>query len=352
VKTDNSGEIQWEQFYGTYEDDWAYAAIQTMDGGYALVGTTYSGTSGLGEWDAWLVKTDAMGEIQWDQLYGTSDDDEAYALLQTADGGFALAGTTFDTETNDYDAWLVKTDANGDQQWEQFYGSNTDDEVSVALQTADGGFALAGTTFNTEMEDYDAWLIKTDMSGEVQWDQLYGTPADDRIYAALQTADGGYALAGTTFDTETHDYDFWLVKLNISGEVQWNQTYGTSEDDEAYALLQTADGGYVLGGYTDASGAGIWDAWLVKTDATGEVEWTQTYGDEADNWAEAILQTADGGYTLLGTTGDPETRDYDVWLVIAAFPSEMSPVPEMGVGMPTFLIIATLVAFGVWQKRQ
>jgi len=387
VKTDTSGMPQWDQLYGSYADDWAYTIIQTADGGFAFAGTTYSGSFGLGEWDGWLVKTDASGEYQWDQLYGTDEDDEVYAIIQTADGGFALTGTTFDNETGNYDAWLVKTDVGGDQQWDQIFGSYEDDWGYAVIQTADGGFVLAGTTFNNETGDNDAWLLKTDASGEYQWDQLYGTDEADEAYAAIQTADGGFALTGTTFDNETGDYDAWLVKTDASGEYQWDQLYGTDKDDEAYAAIQTTDGGFALAGYTDSSGVGVWDAWLVKTDASGVVEWTQTYGDEEDNWVESVIQTADGKFVLAGTTFNNETDDYDFWLMKAVSPPEMTTippemtttppemtttppettttppettttppetttVPEMVSIISTLMIIAALPAFGVWKKRR
>ncbi|MFX1252887.1 MAG: hypothetical protein ACFFCZ_14870 [Promethearchaeota archaeon] len=340
VKTDSNGLSQWDRTYGGKGAEVAEALIQTTDGGYALAGWTNSYGAGYSETqvykkygDFWLVKTDSNGLSQWNQTYGGVEDDYAEALIQTTDGGYALAGRTATYGAGDYDFWLVKTDSNGLSQWNQTYGGVADDAAEALIQTTDGGYALAGWTNSygagySETQVYkkygDFWLVKTDSNGLSQWNQTYGGVEDDYAEALIQTTDGGYALAGRTATYGAGDYDFWLVKTDSNGLSQWNQTYGGVADDAAEALIQTTDGGYALAGWTNSYGAGYsetqvykkyGDFWLVKTDSNGLSQWNQTYGGVEDDYAEALIQTTDGGYALAGWTGSYGGGFYDSWLV-------------------------------------
>jgi predicted secreted protein len=205
----------------------------------------------------------------WNQTYGGPGDDEAACVIQTSDGGYALAGYTNSFGAGSYDFWLVKTNSSGSMMWNQTYGGPGDDKATCMIQTNDGGYALAGYTNSTGAGDDDFWLVKTDSSGTSQWSQTYGGPYDEVANALVQTSDGGYALGGLTGSYGAGDFDFWLVKTTSSGTTQWSQTYGGSDDDEAYSLIQTSDGGYALAGFTASYGAGNYDAFLVKTDSSG-----------------------------------------------------------------------------------
>ncbi|MFX1251640.1 MAG: hypothetical protein ACFFCZ_08520 [Promethearchaeota archaeon] len=217
------GELPWARTYGGSEGGIFSALLQTADGGYALAGyITHVIGFEPGESDAWLVKTDANGILQWNQTYAGSWDETCFAFLQTADGGYALAGYTcgFDSWWV-RDAWLVKTDANGIAQWNQTYAGSGVQEFVALLQTADGGYALAGWTQNVANK---AWLVKTDANGIAQWNQTYGGPINLYCVALLQTADDGFTLAGNTGAGAS-----WLMKTNANGIAQWNQTYGDKD---------------------------------------------------------------------------------------------------------------------------
>ncbi|MFX1250524.1 MAG: hypothetical protein ACFFCZ_02830, partial [Promethearchaeota archaeon] len=290
----------WSQTYGGGYPDAAFALIQTSDGGYALAGTTWS--YGAGSDDYWLTKTDSNGRSQWNQTYGGVEPDGAYALIQTSDGGYALAGWTESYGAGSVDCWLVKTDSNGRSQWSQTYGGGYPDVAFALVQTSDGGYALAGTTESYGAGSADYWLMKTDSNGRSQWNQTYGGVEYDGIYALIQTSDGGYALAGTTESYGAGSADCWLVKTDSNGRSQWSQTYGGGYPDAAFALIQTSDGGYALAGWTESYGAGSVDCWLVKTDSNGRSQWNQTYGGVEYDGAYALIQTSDGGYALAGST--------------------------------------------------
>jgi hypothetical protein len=260
----------WTKTYGGTSYDEAWALVQTVDGGYALAGVTDS--FGAGSYDFWLVKTDSVGNAQWNQTYGGTGNDEARALVQTVDGGYALAGVTDSFGAGSYDFWLVKTDANGNAQWNKTYGGTNIDYGAALVQTSNGGYALAGGTYSFGAGNGDFWLVKTDSVGNAQWNQTYGGTGNDGAGALVQTVDGGYALAGVTKSFGAGDYDFWLVKTDANGNAQWNKTYGgTSTDYGVNALVQTVDGGYALAGVTKSFGAGDYDFWLVKTDANGVI---------------------------------------------------------------------------------
>jgi hypothetical protein len=312
VKTDSAGNLNWSQTYGGSGDDFAYSLVKTTDGGYALAG--YTSSYGAGYYDFYLVKTDSADNEQWYKTYGGAGDDEARSVIQTSDGGYALAGWTDSFGGGGYDFYLVKTDSSGNMVWNKTYGSTGDNEAYSLIQTSDGGYALAGYTDAFGAGGRDFYLIKTDSAGNMQWNMTYGGIGDDEAYSIVQTS-GGYALAGYTSSLSVGTTSFWLVKTNSTGAEQWSQTYGSTGDNEAYALVQTADGGYAFGGYTDASGAGGYDFWLVKTDSAGGVQWSQTYGGSSDDYAQSLIQTTDGGYALAGYTSSSGAGGNDFYLV-------------------------------------
>jgi hypothetical protein len=317
VKTDSAGNQNWTQTYGGSGDDFAYSVVQTSDGGYALAG--YTDSFGAGYYDFYLVKTNSAGNEQWYKTYGGPGDDEARSLIQTSDGGYALAGFTDSFGGGGYKFYLVKTDSTGNMVWNSTYGSAGDNQAYSVIQTTDGGYALAGYTDSSGAGGNDLYLVKTDGAGKMIWNMTYGEGSgigDDEAYSLIQTSDGGYALAGYTSSPTAGVYNFWLVKTNSTGAVTWSQTYGPSGDSEAYSLVQTSsDGGYALAGYTDASGAGGYDVWLVKTDSTGGVQWSQTYGGSGDDFAYSLIQTSDGGYALAGYTDSSGAGGNDFYLV-------------------------------------
>jgi len=208
-----------------------------------------------------------------DKLYGGELDDEAAAIVQTGDEGYAIAGTTFSYGAGSSDFWLIKTDMDGNVEWTQTYGGAEYDAANAMVQTGDGGYAIAGQTYSFGAGDSDFWLVKVDSSGSLQWNRTYGTPTADESTSVIQTSDGGYALAGYSTDSYASK-NLWFVKTDSSGNMQWNRTYGGSGSDYANSVVQTSDGGYALAGTTSSfSDDGQADFWLVKTDSSGNVEW-------------------------------------------------------------------------------
>ncbi|MCW4053150.1 MAG: hypothetical protein NWE78_08090, partial [Candidatus Bathyarchaeota archaeon] len=244
--------------------------------------------------------------------------------------------------------WLVKTDASGSHMWNQTYGGPSNDRAHSVIQTVDGGYALAGFTNSFGAGDFDFWLVKTDASGNYEWSQTYGKPSIDRAHSVIQTVDGGYAIVGYTWSFGAGNYDFWLVKMDSAGTHQWNQTYGGEGDDVGYSLVQTDDGGYTLTGYTSSLGAGGNDFWLVKTDASGSHEWNQTYGGPNYDEAYCMVQTVDGGYALAGYFTPLVFGPTDFWFVKT---DQYGVIPEFPTWTPFLLLIILTAVITIYKQR-
>jgi len=298
VKTDALGNHLWNKTYGGTGADYANALVQTTDGGYAFVGYYSSGVSK----DAWLVVADASGNHLWNRTYGGVGEDRGYALVQTIDGGYALACSTSSFGAGSNDFWLVKTSADGSHEWNKTYGGTGMEDPLALIQTADGGYALTGRTSSFGAGSTDFWLVKTDASGSHLWNRTYGGVNVERAYSLVQTTDGGYALVGPTYSFGAGNGDVWLVKTDASGYNLWNRTYGGPYVDWVYSVIETSDCGYAFTGPTYSYGAGSSDVWLVKTDALGNAEWNQTYGGTGEDYAGSLIQTSDGGYAIAGGT--------------------------------------------------
>jgi hypothetical protein len=332
VKTDANGNMQWNKPYGGSNDDMAYSVVQASDGGYAIAGWTKSYR--VGGPDFCLVKTDASGNTQWSRTYGGTGSNYARSVVRTSDGGYAIAG--FTSPGGSFNFMLVKTDASGNMQWSKTYGGDYWERAYSVVQTSDGGYALAGYTESYGAGSEDFWLVKTDSSGNMQWNKAYGGTNIDDAYSVVQTSDGGYALAG---DTASHIYgktEAWLVKTDTSGNMQWSQTYGMPVEIDifAYSVVQGSDGGYALAGQDwnlilGDPNYGKSDFWLAKTDASGNIEWSKTEGGTGSEYAYSLVQTSDGGYALAGVTNSFGAGNSDFWLVKIA-PSNGGPPVDCG----------------------
>jgi len=331
IKTDSSGTKQWDSTFGGTSYDCAYSVQQTSDGGCILAGYTYS--YGAGSYDAWLIKTDSSGIKQWDRTFGGTSYDYARSVQQISDGGYILAGYTASSGSGYQDAWLIKTDSSGIKQWDRTFGGTSYDYARSVQQTSDGGYIIAGYTQSSGAGGYDAWLIKTDSSGIKQWDRTFGGSSYDYAYSVQQTSDGGYIIGGYTRSSGNGYYDAWLIKTDSSGIKQWDRTFGGSSYDYAYSVQQTSDGGYIVAGYTLSSGAGSWDAWLIKTDSSGIKQWDRTFGGSSYDYAYSVQQTSDGGYIIGGYTNSYGAGGDDAWLLRLAPEDGGSYGPETAAGI-------------------
>jgi hypothetical protein len=318
----------------------ARSVQQTSDGGYIVAGwTSYPGG---GDSDILLIKTDANGDVQWAKTYGGIGYDEAYSVQQTSDGGYIVAGATYSFGAGGSDIFLIKTYANGNVQWAKTYGGTDNDWAFSVQQTSGGGYIVAGWTRSFGAGDNDVLLVKTDAFGNIQWAKTYGGTGDDRAFSVQQTSGGGYIVAGNTYSFGVGDNDVFLIKTNASGNLQWAKTYGEVGYDEAYSVQQTSDGGYIVAGATYSFGAGNF---LIKTDANGNLQWAKTYGGTGGESANSVRQTSDGGYIVAGGTY------YRVVLIktdengdIGSCSIVSSAIPTLGIISPTIDVASPSVS--------
>jgi predicted secreted protein len=324
VKTDASGNMEWNNTYGGASNDMAFSVVEAGDG-YTLTGRTNS--FGVGIADFWLVKVDSSGNHEWNKTYGGSGADAARCVINTGDGGYVLAGFTQSFGAGGQDFWLVKVDSSGNHEWNKTYGGSGADAARCVINTGDGGYILTGETNSFGSGDTDFWLVKVDSSGNHEWNKTYGGSGAENAFSVVKTGDGGYALAGRTGSFGEGRLDFWLVKVDSSGGHEWNKTYGGAGNDPAHSmveanLVKTGDGGYVLAGFTQSFGAGGQDGWLIKTDAAGNMEWNNTYGGVEDDVLNSVVTSSDGGYVLAGFTQSFGAGGQDFWLVKIAGPTK------------------------------
>jgi hypothetical protein len=313
VKADSDGNKVWDRTFGGSGYDVGYSVQQTTDGGYIVAGLTNS--YGAGNYDVWLIKTDASGNKVWDKTYGGTDYDEGYSVQQTSDGGFVVAGATSSYGAGNSDGWLIKTDSNGDKTWDKTFGGSVRDEVRSVQPTSDGGYIMTGLSESYGGEFADLWLVKADSQGNKVWDKAFGGMGGGSGSSVQQTSDGGYVVAGTTSSFTSGVPVVWLVRTDASGNEVWDKTFGGSRPNWGSSVQQTSDGGYIIAGVTDSYGAGADDVWLVKTDASGRRVWDKTFGGTGSEGGNSVHQTSDGGYIITGLTNSQGAGDYDVWLI-------------------------------------
>jgi hypothetical protein len=349
--------IQWQRSLGGTGVDATVAVVHTADSGYMVL--SYSGstdgdaTYNHGRLDCWLVKLTAWGDVVWQKSIGGSDNEISTGLQQTNDGGYIVCVNSRSTDGDvtlnhgGEDAWIVKLDDTGKIQWQRSYGGSGKDVPQAIQQTTDGGYIVAGystssdgdVTTNRGGNDY--WLLKLTATGDITWEQTYGGSDDDVASAVQQTTDGGYIIGGSSASTDgdvTGNHggdDYWIVKISATGTIQWQHSYGGSGDDDigdesfAGSIQQTFDGGYVTTGTTNSAdgdvtgyhGGLLFDFWTLKISATGAIEWQKTNGSGGDDDGYCVQQTKDSGYVVCGTSngnsGDVSGNHgtYDYWLI-------------------------------------
>jgi len=322
--------IQWQKCLGGSDYDVAYSIQQTSDGGYIVAGYTYSNDGDVsgnhGSSDYWVVKLNSVGAIDWQKCLGGSSTDRAHSIQQTSDGGYIVAGVTYSSD-GDFsdnhggaDYWIVKLNSLGDIDWQKCLGGSSSDWAHSIQQTSDGGYIVAGYTYSNNDDvsgnhgDADFWVVKLESNGDIEWQKCLGGTLDEYATSVQQTSDGGYIVTGETRSNDgdvsgNHgSYDYWVVKLDQYGTILWKKCFGGSNGDWPFSVQQTSDGGYIVAGETwsndgNVSGNhGSSDFWLAKLDASGSLLWQKCLGGTSNDVAHSIQKTSDGGYIVAGQT--------------------------------------------------
>ncbi|MFN8284996.1 MAG: T9SS type A sorting domain-containing protein [Chitinophagales bacterium] len=370
VKLDINANIEWQNTIGGSDMEFLKSVSQTADGGYILGGYSRSGISAdktesnKGGFDYWVVKLNSSGNIEWQKDLGGSDDDMLNSIKQTADGGYILGGSSASyisgdkienncpfldslNSANKYDFWIVKLNSTGNIEWQNTIGGNLSDDLKSIEQTTDGGYIFGGNS-NSYMscdkaehqkgiDDY--WVVKVNSLGVIEWQKTIGGNKTDILEEIKLTADGGYILAGESesaisgdkTDTCRGNYDYWLVKINESGNIQWQKTIGGNDYEYLKSVVLTTDGGYLLGGYSKSrhfgekvdANRGLYDYWVVKLDSSANIQWQKTIGGNENDLLFSICQTSPtqyvvAGYTESGISGEKSTVNCgasDYWIL-------------------------------------
>ncbi len=333
-------ELRWQRASGGNANDYAYSMMQTRDSGYIMAGLTnsYDGdiTTFRGGDDYWVQKTNDTGALVWQKSYGGSLTDNAQSVRQTSDGGYIIAGFTNSTDGQVvgnhgiYDYWVIKTDDTGGIVWKKCYGGSGLDQANDIKQTTDGGYIIVGLSRSNDGQVTghhgstsfpDFWVVKIDDTGAIEWQKSVGGSDADIATAVVEARDGSFTVAGYTLshDGDITAYrgqnDYWLVNLSATGVLRWQKCYGGINHDNATDLIQTIDGGYAIAGYTastdgDVTGFhGLSDVWIVKTDDTGALQWQKSLGGSGLDQAHALYQSQDSGFIIAGFTN---SHDGDV----------------------------------------
>lgn len=358
LKLDNSGNLEWQKAYGgTGGEPFTEAnskIIQTSDGGYLVTGESTSNNGDLtenrGNLDLWVFKIDANGVLQWQKSLGGAMHEGAHSILQEADGGFILAGYTSSTDGDVVnnkgmsDGWLIKLSATGDLVWQKTMGGSWTDALFSIQNTSDGGYITAGYTLSNDgdigtlnpdgfMGYADFWIAKLNSNAEIEWQSVIGGSGKDEAKCIIQTNDGGYVVAGET-ESANGDIsesfgkrDWWVVKLNAEGAMEWEKSLGGSQRDEVRSIVASSDGsGFFMVGTTESADNDVTDnhggkdIWLVKLDYSGNIILNKCFGGTSSEKGFSIIQSTDNQIVIAGQAhskdGDivDDPQGDDVWV--------------------------------------
>jgi hypothetical protein len=357
IKTNTVGTIMWTQTVGGAGNDYGRAVIKTFDGGYAIAGTTSS--FGAGGDDVYLVKLDAMGNVQWNKTYGGTGSDQGWDLVQTLDSGFCIAGQTASFGASPNDFYVVRTDASGNLIWDKKVGAASLADIAYSItNTSDGGFAIAGTAYtwtgSASTSSNDFYIVKLDGSGNMVWSRLVqdanATKYPDYARSIIETADGGFMIAGEAGQPKVNggfNWHYLLVKLDGAGQVSWTRYYGgtqiplfsTDGSDYAESVIQMPNGDYLVGGYTfsfnynytTGQQVGL-EYYLIRVNSTGTLVSTHIIGTAQNDFGKSLIKTSDGGYMIAGYSQELTAGTYPDELYLVKLDSTLTTCCTMRTG--------------------
>lgn len=334
LETDNTGFHVNDLTIGGAGMDMASSIVMTETGDYLVGG--WSSTVSAGEQDMYLAGVSGIGlNEQWHHTYGGASQERCISMIRNNQNEIIMAGYTSSFGEGSGDFWMVCVNQAGDSLWSRTYGSVENDECAAIIQTADGGYVLAGQTSSYGSGDWDFWLVRTDQSGLVLWAKSYGGAERERCYDVVETSDGGFLLAGETRSFGAGGNDAWIVRTNSYGDSLWSHTFGGTADDGFQSICLRSQNGAILGGYTDSFAEHNSDMWMVRVDGNGNRLWDRTFCGRSNlSWDECsvVKATADGGFVLAGYTGyaPGSWQDADFILVKTdADPMEIEHSPSL-----------------------
>lgn len=306
-------ELLWSSSYGGRNSEKGASCRRLTDGGYIVIGSTYS--YGSGDYDVYLLKLDFTGDTLWSRTFGGSGIDHGYDVSVTPDGGFLVVGSTTSFGAGGRDAYIIKTDSLGNELWNRTYGGVLADEARSVANHPDSGFVITGTTESFGAGYTDVYLIRIDQQGDSIWTRAYGGVGGDNSYSIKRTFDNDYIIVGSTGSFGVGYSSVYALKIDQYGDTLWTTTYGGPKADFGRSVQIAQDGGFIIGGRTHSYGAGYGDAYLIKTDSDGNIQWENYYGGSWEDDAYSVYASVDGGYILAGTTESFGAGGIDIYVV-------------------------------------
>lgn len=322
LKTDDQGNIQWMKGFGGENYEMGRSVQQTNDLGYILVG--YTESFGAGASDAYLIKTNTNGDTLWTKTYGGIGYDYGYFIRQTNDGGFIITGGTTSFGLGASDVYLIKTNASGDTLWTKTYGGTGTDFGNTVQQCTDGGYIISASTESFGAGQSDIYLIKTNSNGDTLWTKTYGGAYKETENFIQETKDRGFIILGSTMSFGNGGDpnvflgypNIFLIKTDSIGTIDWSKIMGNADVDWGRSIKQTNDRGYIIAGvHQDPFVSGFYESYLIKTDSVANIEWAKSYGGSGNEEGNCVQQTVDGGYILVGSTINSFQASYGIYLI-------------------------------------
>jgi hypothetical protein len=313
VKVNSSGETVWEQTIGGSGQETVRSLETTSDGGYLIAGATNS--MGYGGFDTYVLKLTPDGHKQWEQAYGGNGDDDAIFARQAEATGYLMIGTTRTPDDESGSLLALRLTSTGAADGSETLVSDTNHVADAGARTADGGAVLVGQRTVAGSSFPGLWVLAVDATGALLWQNSFGSEILINPSAIIQTADGGYVIAGEAWPAGQENSDAYLAKTDAAGNLQWEKTFGSDKDDAINGLRQTADGGYILAGSTEAKLIQGTDVYLVKTDASGDIVWERTFGGESFDEGYDVDIAEDGGFVIAGRTASFGTGGGDFYVI-------------------------------------
>lgn len=338
MKLSQDGREIWRRFLGSSDHDWANDLIETREGNFVVVG--YSRDPREGHNNAWVFMVDPQGRVKWSRTFGGDKGDEARSVIQTLDGGLAIVGFSHSFGIGKSDIWLLKLDAEGNEQWQETYGGKEADRGNCLVETPEGDLILAGYTQSFGSGQADLLVLKVDAQGKGIWKENYGGKNNEAAESMALTRDGHLVLAGWTNSVRSGSTDGLVMELDGQGKKIWSRTFGGVHTDMFFDLTPSFDGHFYLAGASATESQNA-DLWLLKINRKGGNVWERFVEGEKNDYGYSIAETLDGGFIVAGGTNTYGEGGSDIWVVKAdrqaylqARPSTPAPITTPAVPPP------------------
>ncbi len=300
IKIDENGNSRWGRTYKARPVSEAKDILIAQDSTIVAVG--YSVKPFAYNSDLWILKLNQFGEKLWDKNYGGIADEKAYGVVETYDGGYAMAGVTTTTEDFQEDAWIIKVDSAGEKVWDITLGGKKPDYANDIIETSDKGLVVCGMTSSYGDGYKSIWVAKMDSSGLDIWDNTYRINQWDVGTSLVEGLDGYIYVAGYTRTFSIIDYDVVLLKLDQDGNLIWQKVFSWGRWDQATSISTTYDNGIVVGGFSRSGKVLSSDFAVSKFDSAGNNLWENVFARKSLDYSNKVIETRDNGLAITGTT--------------------------------------------------